>query len=90
MNSDSEYPQGNSLTLSLVERAADGKFFLHVLCLALYLDMVAQKVLSRAIPDIVWSDFDQVKPAEYFMVLLVYSALMGIVFRIAYSLLTPV
>jgi len=88
MPSDSENQQGKAASFSLVERAADGKFFLHILCLALYLDMATQTVLAKALPNVTWSDFHQIPPGTYFMVLLVYSSLMGLGFRIVYGLLT--
>jgi hypothetical protein len=88
LSSDSETPQGRVPSFSLVEKAADGKFFLHILCLALYLDMAAGKVLGKALPEIAWSDFHQIAPGTYFMTLLVYSALMGLGFKIIYGVLT--
>lgn len=88
MPTDSETPQGRVPSFSLVEKAADGKFFLHILCLALYLDMAAGKVLGKALPEIAWSDFHQIAPGAYFMLLLVYSALMGLGFKIVYGVLT--
>ncbi len=88
MSSDSENQQGKAPSFSIVERAADGKFFLHILCFALYLDIAIQTVLGKSLPNVTWSDFLQLPPGTYFMVLLVYSSLMGLGFRIAYALLT--
>jgi hypothetical protein len=70
---------------TFLEKASEIKFSLHCLCLAFYLDMALHTALQQPISDMEWTDFQQVRPSTYFVILVIYLSLMGLVFRFSYG-----
>ncbi len=70
---------------SFFEKASEMKSSLHFLCLAFYLDMALHTALQQPIADMKWTDFQQVRPSTYFVLLVIYLSLMGLVFRFSYG-----
>lgn len=75
-------------TLSLLEKTTEIRFFLHILCIGLYLQIANAFVFGDRVPPVAWAEFENLSPVKVLALVVCYFALMGYVFRIAYVFVT--
>ncbi len=74
-----------SQAVSFFEKAAEMRFFLHVFCVVMYLDIGFFVVYKKPIVSLTWGDIEHLSPGMVIGLVLCYFSLMGYVFRLLYA-----
>lgn len=74
-----------SQVTSLLERSVEIKFFLHILCGALYLQLATPLAISETASGISWTSLANLPPPKLLALLVGYFAIMGYICRILYA-----
>ena len=73
-----------SQVASFFEKAIEIRFFLHLLCVALYIELGLFVAFKKPVFLLTWVEFEYLSPGEVVALVLGYFALMGYVLRLLY------
>lgn len=74
--------------ISFFEKATEMRFFLHFLCVALYLELGVSFALKKSIFLLTWTEVEHLSLGVVFTFVIGYFALMGYIFRLLFAVLS--
>lgn len=77
--------EASEKVVPILEKATEMRFFMHLLCVALYLEIGLFIIFHKEPLALTWDDFEKLSPAQIAALLIGYFTLMGYVFRVLYA-----